>query len=161
MGYNYLQGKFTPVNHKKYKGDVNNIIFRSSWELATFRFCDNTEEILAWNSEETIINYISPLDGRPHRYFTDITAWIKTHDGSIVKNIIEIKPHAQTIKPVKRPTEKDTSFLERVKTYAVNQAKWKYAKEYCKNNSCNFVILTEKHIFPANHSLKPYKQPKK
>ncbi|BCU96661.1 MAG: hypothetical protein CM15mV13_0990 [uncultured marine virus] len=61
------------------------------------------------------------------------------------KRIIEIKPFAQTQAPAnqKRKTQK---FLKEVATYGVNQAKWKAAKEYCKDRRMQFVILTENEL---------------
>ena len=32
-------------------------------------------------------------------------------------------------------------------TYETNLAKWKYAREYCKQRGWKFLILTEKDIF--------------
>lgn len=34
----YYQGKYKPKNPEKYVGDINNIIFRSSWERNFFFF---------------------------------------------------------------------------------------------------------------------------
>jgi hypothetical protein len=31
-------------------------------------------------------------------------------------------------------------------TYAVNQAKWKAAKEFCSDHMWEFIILTEKEL---------------
>lgn len=125
------------------------------------RFCDETDEILAWSSEELIIPYTSPLDNKKHRYFTDLCVWCRQKDGKVRRIVIEIKPHEQTIKPVKRPTEKDQAFVERVKTYLVNQAKWKTAQMFCESEDSTFVIWTEKQLFPSQNSLKRYRQPKK
>ena len=61
------------------------------------------------------------------------------------KLIIEVKPKAQCSppKPQRRKTRK---FLNEVKTYAVNDAKWKAAREYCKDRRMTFMILTEKEL---------------
>ena len=72
MGY---KGKFKPKNRTKYKGDPNAIIYRSLWELRFMRYLDTTSSILKWSSEEVVIPYRSPIDGRRHRYFPDF--WIK------------------------------------------------------------------------------------
>ncbi len=34
-----------------------------------------------------------------------------------------------------------------MKTYAVNQAKWMYAREFCKDNSLEFKIITEDELY--------------
>jgi hypothetical protein len=36
--------------------------------------------------------------------------------------------------------------LSEVKTYAVNEAKWKAAEEYCADRRMQFMILTEKEL---------------
>jgi hypothetical protein len=33
-----------------------------------------------------------------------------------------------------------------VKTWGINEAKWKYATEWCNNNGMEFKILTEDHL---------------
>lgn len=159
-GNNFIQGKFNPMNPRRYHGDVNNIVFRSSWELAAFKFCDEEEGIVKWMSEETVVPYVSPVDSRPHRYFIDLTILVRMADGSLRKKYVEIKPYAQTIEPKKRSTERDEAYVERVRTYLVNQAKWAAAREWAARNNGDFIILTEREIFPQNHSIKPYRQPK-
>ena len=34
-------------------------------------YCDNNESVIEWGSEEVVIPYKSPWDGRIHRYFPD------------------------------------------------------------------------------------------
>ena len=70
------KGKFLPNNRKKYKGDINNIVYRSLWERKFMVYCDENNDITEWGSEELIVPYISPLDGKRHRYFPDF--YIKT-----------------------------------------------------------------------------------
>ena len=64
-----LKGKYIPVNIAKYRGDYRNIIYRSSWELKFMKYCDMSPSIMEWGSEEIVIPYRSPLDGRVHRIF--------------------------------------------------------------------------------------------
>ena len=66
----FRQGIFNPTNPKKYVGK-NNPIYRSGWELKFFRWADLNENILAWGSENIVIPYLNPLDGKVHRYFVD------------------------------------------------------------------------------------------
>lgn len=159
-GGNFVQGKFRPSNPRKYMGDVNNIVYRSSWELQFCRWCDDTPEIVSWNSEELVIPYRSMVDNRMHRYFTDAVVIVQTPQG-LRKKIIEIKPFKETQKPKQGKNQKDASFEEDVRTYLVNQSKWAAAREYAQNNNSEFIIITEKQLFPQNHSLKPYRNPKK
>ena len=65
------QGKFKPKNPSKYKGDPTNIVYRSSWELKLMMYLDTHPNVLKWGSEEIVIPYESPVDGRMHRYFPD------------------------------------------------------------------------------------------
>ena len=65
------KGRFQPSNIEKYRGDHRNIIYRSLWERKFMVYCDRNENILEWGSEEIVIPYRSPLDGRIHRYFPD------------------------------------------------------------------------------------------
>ena len=39
-----------------------------------------------------------------------------------------------------------------MRLYAVNQAKWKYAQEFCKDNLLEFKIITEEQLFNNNGS---------
>ena len=139
------KGRYTPKNPKKYKGDYHNIIYRSSWERKFMVYCDNSDNILEWGSEEIIIPYLSPWDGKLHRYFPDFYIKVKQASGNTKKFIIEVKPKKQT-KPPKPVSRKTKRWLNEVKTYSINEAKWKHAKEWCSNNDMEFKILTEDHL---------------
>lgn len=102
--YMYYQGKFSPKNYKKYKGDPTNIIYRSSWELTFMKYCDSNPNVLEWGSEEIVIPYKSPLDNRYHRYFVDFYIKVQEKGGAIKKYLIEVKPKKQTVAPLQHPT---------------------------------------------------------
>ena len=138
-------GKFKPSNTNKYKGDPTNIIYRSLWERKFMVWCDNNENVLEWGSEEIIIPYRSPVDNRVHRYFPDFYVKTRTRTGKLSKNIIEVKPFVQTQEP-KRKKRVTKKYLSEVKTFVINDAKWKAADEYCKDRRMNFIILTEKEL---------------
>ena len=142
---NYRQGIFRPRFPIKYKGNVNNIVYRSSYELVAFRFFDSNPNVLEWCSEETIVPYKNPLTGRISRYFVDIYAKMKDKNGEVKKYLIEIKPHSQTLPP-STTGKKTKSFAYKQAEYAKNQAKWQAATEYCHKQRMVFVILTEKHL---------------
>ena len=97
-------------------------------------------------SEEIAIPYISPVDNKPHRYYPDFLAEIKTRDSKIQKYLIEVKPYKQT-KPPNAKSRKTKTYHINMKTYAVNAAKWKAARELCEDNDWKFTLLTEKEIF--------------
>lgn len=145
MAYN---GRFRPKNPHKYKGDPTKIIYRSSWELRFFSTCDRHPDVIWWQSEEVVVPYVSPIDGRRHRYFPDVITHVRTPDGKTKTIMIEIKPKAQT-KPPDR-SKKNTAkgrvsrrYLNEVKTYGINEAKWKAAKIYCAQRGWEFKIYTE------------------
>lgn len=139
------KGQFKPKNPNKYVGDHKNIIYRSSWECKVMDWLDRNPDVISWASEELIIPYISPVDGRWHRYFPDFLIKVKTRDGSTKTILIEVKPKKQTMEPMvqKRKTKK---YLTEVMTWGVNQAKWKAAKEYCDDRKWEFQLITEDHL---------------
>jgi hypothetical protein len=144
-GATTFKGKFKPKYPEKYLGDVNNIVFRSSWERRMFRYCDETPGVIQWASEEFHIPYLSPVDNHPHRYFPDL--WLKVQTANGLKAyVIEIKPKDQTVmpQPKKRRTRR---YMTEVAAFAVNQAKWEAAEEYCKNKGWKFIVLNEDHLF--------------
>ena len=108
-------------------------------------YCDNTPSILEWNSEEIVIPYVSPIDNKVHRYFPDFYIKVRNVSGTVRREIIEVKPKRQCLPP-KVPKRKTQKYLKEVRTYGVNQAKFKAAEEYCKNRKYNFRILTEEHL---------------
>jgi hypothetical protein len=148
----YYQGRFKPKNPHKYKGDPTNIIYRSGWELKLFNYLDTHPNVIKWGSEELIIPYRSPIDGRWHRYFPDVYVEQINTDGKKQTILIEVKPEAQTVPPSQNnkltPTGKvSRRYLNEVMTYGVNDAKWKAAQEFCADRGWNFLIMTEKHLF--------------
>ena len=141
------RGRYIPTHPKKYKGDPSNIIYRSLWERKFMVYCDRNDKILEWGSEEFFVPYRSPLDGKIHRYFPDFYVKVKTPTGN-KKWVVEVKPKAQCKEPVKNPKRRTKRWLNEVFTYAVNQAKWKSAEEFCKDHGMEFKIFTEDHLFP-------------
>lgn len=143
----WLKGVFKPKNPKKYKGDVDNIVYRSSWERAAMAFFDNTPEIVAWESEETVINYFDPVRNKDRRYYMDFKIAAKQADGSFKIFLVEIKPYKQTIRPRMNKRKAEKTYMDEMATYLTNMAKWKAAKELCKRAGWGFVIFTEKELF--------------
>ena len=141
-------GTYKPVNPKKYRGNPNQVIYRSLWERKLMVYCDHNDAVLEWGSEEVIIPYLSPWDGKIHRYFPDFYMKVRQSDETIKKFIIEVKPKAQCKPPVKNPNRKTRRWFKEVETWGVNQAKWKSATEYCNDQGMEFKILTEDHLNP-------------
>lgn len=141
----YHQGKYRPTNPQKYVGDPTDIIFRSSWERKFMVWCDRNPSVLKWASETTVIPYRCPTDNRVHRYFVDFKIQVKDRDGNIKVYLVEIKPDKQT-RPPETPKRKTKQFINEVMTWGKNDAKWKAAREYCKDRGYEFIILTEHHL---------------
>lgn len=139
------KGIFKPKNPEKYRGDSTNIIYRSGWELRFMSYLDTHTDVKQWASEELVIPYRSPIDGKVHRYFPDF--WIKkiNREGKLDTVVVEIKPHYQTVEPTpqKRITKK---YLYEVKTWGVNKSKWIAAENYCKDRGWQFMIMTEHEL---------------
>lgn len=112
-------------------------------------FCDDTDSVLEWSSEEVIVPYRSPLDKRVHRYFVDFWVKVRNKEGLVETMLVEIKPKKQTVEPVlegKKPTRKN---LELARDWIINSAKWEAAREYCADRGWTFKVLTEDNIFGA------------
>jgi hypothetical protein len=142
------KGKFKVKNPQKYIGDSTNVIYRSLMELNFMKWCERSEKVLKWNSEEVVIPYISPMDKKRHRYFPDFL--IQTNKGW---TLIEVKPLIQTKPPKKILIEKVTlkkkrRYVKAVKTWLVNEAKWNAAKKVCEVNGWKFELMTEKQLQP-------------
>ena len=136
------KGKYQPINPKKYKGNFQNIVYRSLWERTFMKYCDTNENILEWFSEEIAVPYRSPIDNKIHRYFPDFYIKVKESNGQIKKYIIEIKPKKQTLEPIPQK-RKTKGYIYEVYEYAKNQAKWKAAEEWCADRGYEFKVLTE------------------
>ena len=80
-----------------------------------------------------------------HRYYPDFIIKVKENTGKLKTYVIEVKPLKQTKSPKKRKRV-TKSYLYECKTYAVNQAKWKAADEWCKDRKIEFKIITEKEL---------------
>jgi hypothetical protein len=134
---------FNPTNPSKYRGTAP--IFRSGLELLFFRWADRNSKVLQWGSESVVIPYISPKDGRMHRYFVDGIVLLDTDNGP-KKFLIEIKPDRQTRPPEHSTRKSHKNVLYEQITWAVNFSKFEAARAWCAKNGCEFVILSEKDL---------------
>lgn len=135
----FKQGIYQPKNPEKYFHSNSKMnentgfpVYRSSWELKFFRYCDLSQDVQKWCSEPFGIEYISPLDNRIHKYYPDF--FILRNNK---KYLIEIKPKSQAFKP-RNAYDKQAQ--------SVNIAKWSAARELCKLHDIEFLILTEDEI---------------
>jgi hypothetical protein len=141
----YYQGKFNPSHPEKYMGDPTNIIYRSSWEFRFMRWCDNSSNVIKYSSEETIVPYRCPTDGKLHRYFVDFRIQIKNRNNELKTYLVEVKPSIQTMVP-KYPGKKTKRYISESLTFMKNTAKWEAARNYCNDRNWEFVIITEKEL---------------
>ena len=139
---------YVPVHYEKYAGKPP-IICRSSWESAFCRWCDYSQAIVRWASEDIVVKYQDPItpikNGKPYWriYYPDYT--IETEKGEIY--LIEVKPLKQTKPPTRTSNKSQKTMLTEAKTWKVNQAKWRAAEIYCKRRGWKFKIITEKELF--------------
>ena len=126
----YQQGFYQVINEDKYKQPQDRTMnkallpeYRSSYELKAYKFFDINPDVEYWSVEAFSIKYLSPKDGRVHRYFPDVLVKFKNGE----KYLIEIKPKNQTSDPVV-------------------VAKARAAKIFCENNDMKFIFLTEKEL---------------
>ena len=96
-----IKSLFKPKHPRKYQGNPNNIICRSTWERKFCNYCDQSANILEWGSEEFWIPYRAP-DGKPRRYFPDFIIKVKESTGDLKTYVIEVKPAKQTRPPLPR-----------------------------------------------------------
>jgi hypothetical protein len=138
-------GKFSPRNTNKYLGDPTNVWYRSLWERRVMVRLDDDPNVIEWSNEEIIIPYLSPIDGRWHRYFPDFFVRVKNRHGVQEAMILEVKPLKQAVPPqVKKRITRQ--YIQEVATYGINEAKWKAATEYCKDRNWTFKVITEKDL---------------
>ena len=142
----HSKGLFTPRNPQKYVGDLNHIVYRSSWELDFMRFLDNNTKVIKWGSEIISIPYVKPTTGRVHKYYPDFYVEYENSKGKITQDLIEVKPESQIRKPTVRGKSKKTQLHEAL-TWSINMAKWRSAKLFCDKYGFNWKVMSEKEIF--------------
>jgi len=136
----FAQGKYTLKNPDKYIGNKTPT-YRSGWEFAFMRFCDNNEYITKWASEAIRIPYRNPLSGKYTIYVPDFFIVYVDRNNKQHVELIEVKPANQTIK------EKVGKSKVNQAHWIVNQAKWQAARAYCQQKGMVFRIVNEGDIF--------------
>ena len=153
----------TEEQKEKYVGDVNNIIFRSSWELHFAQFLLNSKAINKFSSEEIKIQYYNPVKKRKARYYMDFWAIINRNDGEHREILVEVKPLDQTQPPKlktqnRAPTPKQKlNFKNQILTYVVNMAKWGATVNYVDiHNMCIFFKTLKRDNIPLSVVINDY-----
>ena len=136
----FAKGKFYPKNNEKYIG-LKTPTYRSSWEHAFMRLCDEHPNVAKWASESIKIPYRHPLTGKYTIYVPDFFVVYVDKNGKTNAELIEVKPKSQT------------SILNAGKSHGkkkqvvINMAKWEAATDYAKQNRIRFRVVSEDQLF--------------
>ena len=134
-------GKYHVKNPEKYKGDINNVRWLSTWELCLMKWLDNNSHVIIWASEEIIIPYFDPIKKKIRKYMIDF--YIHFDNGKRV--LVEVKPTNQTIAP-KVPKRKTKKYFVESYRYINNLAKWDAAAKYAMKKDVSFEIWDQKKL---------------
>lgn len=146
----WAQGQYQVQNPEKYVGNKPPF-YRSSWELAFCRMCDNHPNILKWANENIKIPYRHPFTGKHANYIPDFMIQYIDKNGTEHVELIEIKPSTQTTLENAR-SQKDKLSV------ALNAAKWTAAQEWCQRRGVKFKVINEDQIFSTNKKRNPRKR---
>lgn len=136
----FAQGRYTLKNDNKYLGRKTPL-YRSSWEFAFMRFCDESPSVSKWASESVKIPYKDPLTGKLTIYVPDFMIQYTDKKGKGHVELIEVKPENQMTK------ESIGRNKYRQAQYVRNMAKWEAARAWCKNRKILFRVINENDIF--------------
>lgn len=142
---NKHEREYIPYNTEKYVGQYP-IVCRSSWEYRMCEWLDHNDKVTEWSSEGHRIKYVDPIEHRGRIYYPDFYARFRNRK----RFIIEVKPEKHLRMPKKRGNKSPRTMAIREHTYLINQAKFKAARQYCKQLGYEFVIITEKDLFRGN-----------
>ena len=135
----FSQGYFTMKYPQKYIGnDVP--VYRSSWERDFMFTCDMNPAIIQWAAEPFSIPYIHPITNKVKQYFPDFLICYMQKDGTVKRELVEIKPSKESMIESARSKRDKVNIL-------INQAKWAAAQKFCNANGLTFRVLTENQIY--------------
>lgn len=142
---NQMQESKTVMKSTRFVEGFLEINFKSGLELRCIRYCDMNIHVTKFSLEPFAVKYLSPKDGKIHRYFIDF--FIEFSNGQ--KFLVEVKSSGETVAP-KIPGKKSEkailNYQKALQTFAVNSAKWESAKSFCKEKGLTFIILTENEL---------------
>jgi len=108
-------------------------------------WADRNSKIVSWQSEEKALWYNDPVTKKKRRYFPDFIIMFE-RDGKMITEMIEVKPKAQVDGPNPNPKRRTAAWVNQVKTYLTNMAKWEAAAKVCEDRGWNFRLVTEKDL---------------
>ena len=135
----FAQGIYQVINKNKYVGK-REPRYRSGWEHAFMRFCDNNDNIVGWASESIAIPYRHPLTGKQTIYVPDFLVVYRNKNNTVKAEVIEIKPSGQSA-ITENQNGKERAIV------AINYAKWDAATKWCQRQGLTFRVITEKDMF--------------
>ena len=115
--------------------------------------CDNHPNILAWASEAHRIPYINPVTGKKTSYVPDFFMIYADKNGKKHAEIVEVKPNSQVMGNARSTHDKMHA--------AVNEAKWKMARQWANQQGMGFRVITENEMFNKPKSNKPNRRKKR
>lgn len=140
MSLKFAKGQYNLKNPEKYIGSTVPI-YRSSWEVAVMRMCDNNPAIQQWASEPVRIPYRDPLTGKQTVYVPDFLVMFEDKKEKKHIELWEIKPaNQQILEKVGKNPYNQAQFVK-------NQAKWQVATQWAKSRGMKFRVLNENDIF--------------
>ena len=136
----FAQGRYTLKHPDKYVGRKTPL-YRSSWEFAFMKFCDENPNVAKWASESVRIPYKNPLTGRHTNYVPDFFIGYSDRKGKQRAELIEVKPENQSMREnVGKSRHNQAQYIQ-------NMAKWEAARAWCKQKGLYFRVISEKDIF--------------
>lgn len=146
--YNY--GYFKPNNPQKYTGDLNQILYRSSWEFYVLRMLDNNPQVYEYCAEPIAIKYLNPITQKYNNYYIDVYAKVLNKTNEFIEWLLEIKPN-KYIHPPKQPKnptyQANKNYNYHARQYIINCKKFQSAREYARAKGMKFGIITETFLF--------------
>jgi len=139
----YSQGKYVVQNPDKYIGK-REPTYRSSWEFAFMRFCDNNPAVLQWASEAIHVNYKNPFTGKNTIYVPDFLIIYVDKNGKKHGEVIEVKPTKET-------TMEAAKSVRDKAAVALNMYKWDAARKFCAAQGLTFRVVNETDIFSGTN----------
>ena len=136
----FAQGRFAMKYPDKYVGGKTPL-YRSSWEFAFMRFCDESPSISKWASESIKIPYRHPFTGKYTVYVPDFFIVYQDKQGRKHAEMVEVKPMSQTT------MESAGRSQAKKKQVVINMAKWEAANAYAKQRKIRFRVVSEEQLF--------------